>query len=102
MSTTTEFTAVSAVDEAEYATFYVGDVLLGIPIREVQEINRNLDLTVVPHGNAVKDFLTGKAGHFKVAAFARTRAGRSRTPAFWRTWLRKSLTALPSGAFTSC
>lgn len=52
MSITTESTAVSAVDEVEYATFHVGDVLLGIPIREVQEINRNLDLTVVPHAPA--------------------------------------------------
>ena len=47
-----ETAAVGTAEELEYATFYVGDVLLGIQIREVQEINRNLDLTVVPHGPA--------------------------------------------------
>lgn len=52
MSTTIESTAVCGADEVEFATFYVDDVLLGIPIREVQEINRNLDLTAVPHGPA--------------------------------------------------
>lgn len=52
MSTTSDATAVCTAEELEYATFHVGDVLLGIEIREVQEINRNLDLTVVPHGPA--------------------------------------------------
>ena len=52
MSLTAEPMAVQTLGEVEYATFYVGDVLLGIPIREVQEINRNLDLTAVPHGPA--------------------------------------------------
>lgn len=52
MSLTAEPIAVHTDHEVEYATFYVGEVLLGIPIREVQEINRNLDLTVVPHGPA--------------------------------------------------
>ena len=52
MSPTAEVMACSTAREVEYATFYVGDVLLGIPIQEVQEINRNLDLTVVPHGPA--------------------------------------------------
>jgi purine-binding chemotaxis protein CheW len=52
MPPTPEATAVCAVNELEFATFYVGNVLLGIEIRDVQEINRNLDLTVVPHGPA--------------------------------------------------
>ena len=33
----------------QVATFYVGDLLLGIPIQQVQEINRQLDLIPVPH-----------------------------------------------------
>lgn len=35
--------------ELQLATFYVGDLLLALPIEYVQEINRNLDLTEVPH-----------------------------------------------------
>ena len=38
--------------EREYATFYVGDVLLGIDIRAIQEINRNIELTRVPNAPA--------------------------------------------------
>lgn len=33
----------------EYATFHVGGILLGIPIQQVEEINRLLDVTQVPH-----------------------------------------------------
>ena len=33
----------------EYVTFFVGDMLLGTPIEEVEEINRLLDMTYVPH-----------------------------------------------------
>lgn len=35
--------------ELQLATFYVGDLLLALPIEYVQEINRNLELTEVPH-----------------------------------------------------
>lgn len=34
--------------ELQIATFYVGDLLLGIDIQQVQEINRQLDVTAVP------------------------------------------------------
>ncbi len=33
----------------QFASFQVGDLLLGIDIRQVQEINRNLQITHVPH-----------------------------------------------------
>ncbi|WP_425614367.1 chemotaxis protein CheW [Anatilimnocola sp. NA78] len=36
-------------NEVQYASFQVGDLLLGIDICQVQEINRNLQLTPVPH-----------------------------------------------------
>jgi len=36
-------------DVHQYATFYLGDLLLGIDIRQVQEINRQLEATQVPH-----------------------------------------------------
>lgn len=35
--------------EQQYATFYAGELLLGIDIRLVQEINRQLDTTPVPN-----------------------------------------------------
>lgn len=38
--------------EQQFATFYVGDLLLGIDIRHVQEINRQLDITPVPNAPA--------------------------------------------------
>ncbi len=42
-------TAPPKTEELQYATFYVGDLLLGIDIRLVQEINRQLDITPVPN-----------------------------------------------------
>ena len=36
------------VSEQQYATFYVASLLLGVDIRQVQEINRQLDFTAVP------------------------------------------------------
>ena len=50
MSTVTEPRAVTAIaDGLEFATFYVGDLLIGTNILQVEEINRHLDLTPVPH-----------------------------------------------------
>lgn len=39
----------TATDAIQLATFYVGDLLLGLRIDQVQEINRRLDVTGVPH-----------------------------------------------------
>lgn len=33
----------------QYVTFYVGGLMMAIPIHQVQEINRHLDVTRVPH-----------------------------------------------------
>jgi len=49
MSTTLEIQRDTAAVELQLATFYVGDILLGIDIQQVQEINRQLDVTDVPH-----------------------------------------------------
>lgn len=38
--------------ELQLATFYVGDILLGVDIRQVQEINRQSSVTQVPHAPA--------------------------------------------------
>ena len=35
--------------DLQLATFYIGDLVLGLQISQVQEINRRLDLTRVPH-----------------------------------------------------
>ena len=48
MPTETVSTCVGA-SELQLATFYVGDLLLGLEIDQVQEINRCLDVTTVPH-----------------------------------------------------
>ncbi|QDT69871.1 Chemotaxis protein CheV [Planctomycetes bacterium MalM25] len=39
----------TATEELQFATFYVGDLLLGVDIRLVQEINRQVDITPVPN-----------------------------------------------------
>jgi purine-binding chemotaxis protein CheW len=38
-----------ANDRVQFATFYVGELLLGVDIRLVQEINRQLEMTPVPN-----------------------------------------------------
>jgi len=39
----------AATDELQFSTFYVGDLLMGVDIRLVQEINRQVDVTPVPN-----------------------------------------------------
>jgi purine-binding chemotaxis protein CheW len=38
-----------ASEVLELATFYVGDLLVGADIRQVEEINRQMDFTPLPH-----------------------------------------------------
>lgn len=38
-----------ATKELELTTFYVGDLLLGVDIHQVEEINRQLNMTPAPH-----------------------------------------------------
>lgn len=45
----TKQTGSLAGKSLEFATFYVGDMLLGLSIEQVDEINRHLHLTPVPH-----------------------------------------------------
>lgn len=55
METLTADAADTTVDQTQptqYVTFYVGGLLLGLPIDQVQEINRHLDVTRVPHSGA--------------------------------------------------
>ena len=47
---------VTTTSVNQYATFYVGKLLLGVDIRQVQEINRQLDVTEVPHS---PDYIRG-------------------------------------------
>ena len=35
--------------ETEFVTFRVGDALMGVSIRQVEEINRHVEVTAVPH-----------------------------------------------------
>ncbi len=41
--------AVLSGDELEFATFYVGNILLGLDIQQIEEINRQLAMTAAPH-----------------------------------------------------
>lgn len=49
MSSATEQQAIVTENDLEFATFHVGNLLLGIDIHDIQEIGRQLDLTPVPH-----------------------------------------------------
>lgn len=49
MTATLETPQTVGAREQQFATFFVGDLLLGVDIRLVQEINRQLDITPVPN-----------------------------------------------------
>ncbi len=49
MTACTATTPHSSIEELEFATFYLGDLLAGIDIRQIQEIDRHLELTTIPH-----------------------------------------------------
>ena len=49
MSIATETTFATSADKVEFVTFYVGNILIGADIRQVEEINRHVDVTAVPH-----------------------------------------------------
>ena len=49
MSTTTATTSAGVGSEVEFATFYVGDLLIGADIHQVDEMNRHVEVTPVPH-----------------------------------------------------
>jgi len=48
-----EASATNVDDSIQLVTFTVGEIVLGIDIAEVQEINRHLDVTEVPGANAM-------------------------------------------------
>ena len=52
MSATLETNPALGNAKVELVTFYVGDFLFGAEIRYVEEINRHIDLTPVPHAPA--------------------------------------------------
>ena len=49
MSTATLTPPRSLTQEMEYSTFYVDNILLGVEIGQMEEINRQLEVTAVPH-----------------------------------------------------
>lgn len=51
MSTATA-TKSKLMAEMEYTTFYIGEMLMGIDIQQLQEINQHTELTRVPHAAA--------------------------------------------------
>jgi purine-binding chemotaxis protein CheW len=49
MSSATAAERLGTTAELQFATFYVGHMLLGVDIKVVQEINRQSEITQVPH-----------------------------------------------------
>ena len=49
MSTIDATMASTATANLEFATFFLGDLWLGVDIQAIQEINADLDVTSVPH-----------------------------------------------------
>jgi purine-binding chemotaxis protein CheW len=47
--TESEHHLLQTAKELQFATFYVGEQLMGVDIRQVQEINRQVETTPVPH-----------------------------------------------------
>jgi purine-binding chemotaxis protein CheW len=50
MAATNETPVANVGQSTQCVTFYIGDSLLGVPIQQIEEINRLVDLTPVPHG----------------------------------------------------
>jgi purine-binding chemotaxis protein CheW len=44
-----EMKSAPSAAEVEFVTFYVGDLLIGVDINQLDEINRLIDITPVPH-----------------------------------------------------
>ncbi len=49
MSIATQTVPATAVGEVEFVTFHVGNILIGADIRQVEEINGHVEVTIVPH-----------------------------------------------------
>ncbi len=49
MSTAPESTTGLLTRELEFASFYIGDLLMGVDIQQLQEINRHVEVTAIPH-----------------------------------------------------
>ena len=47
MTTATETLSVGTAQEVEFVTFHVGDILIGADIRQVESINRHVEVTTV-------------------------------------------------------
>lgn len=52
MNTALRQDSPTATGQRQFATFYLGDLLFGIDIANVQEINRQGNITPVPHADA--------------------------------------------------
>jgi len=48
MNSAVETRPVRSAGEVEFATFHVGDLLIGVDIHQVEEINRHVEVTAVP------------------------------------------------------
>ena len=67
--------------EAELVTFYVGDLLLGAEISQVEEINRHIEMTPVPHAPESVRGVVNLRGEVVTVLDLRTILGLGRTAA---------------------
>lgn len=67
--------------DVEIVTFYVGDLLLGAEIQFVEEINRHVDLTPVPHAHPAICGVMNLRGDVVTVLDLRAILGSGRAPA---------------------
>lgn len=80
MTTATASSTHAAVEELEFATFYLGDLLAGIDIRQIQEIDRHLELTSIPHAPECVRGVTNLRGEVVTVLDLRTILQLDRVP----------------------
>lgn len=71
----TDTNTVIASRQKEIATFYLADMLMGVDIACVEEINRQLELTIVPNAPACVRGVVGLRGEVVTVLDLRTRLG---------------------------
>lgn len=75
MISTIEAATSTLSQEVEFATFYVDELLLGVDILQVEEINRHLTMTPVPHAPVCVEGVINLRGNVVTVVNLRTILG---------------------------
>jgi purine-binding chemotaxis protein CheW len=78
MTATIENHVANVGQSTQCVTFYIGESLLGVPIQQIEEINRLIDLTPVPHGPAYVRGVVNLRGEVVTVVDLRTILGLDR------------------------